>query len=90
MLPPKIILLELRHRMGLLLSMQNLCVSNPCVNNVKCLMGFTNKKYLCVCKTGFTGENCENGKYNPNVLLTQFSLNCRHTTSLVLVNINKR
>ena len=43
------------------LSLKNLCASNPCVNNGKCLMGFTNKKYLCVCKIGFTGENCENG-----------------------------
>ena len=85
MIPLKIILIQLRYRMGLLLSLQNLCVSNPCLNNGKCLMGFTNKKYLCVCKTGFTGENCENGKcfINNNFLSAVGIL-------LEFLNINKR
>ena len=25
-------------------------------------MGYTSKKYLCHCTSGFTGENCETGK----------------------------
>ena len=40
---------------------QNLCCSNPCRNNAKCLLGFTDKKYLCVCTSGYTGEHCETG-----------------------------
>ena len=40
---------------------QNLCCSNPCWNNAKCLLGFTDKKYLCVCTSGYTGEHCETG-----------------------------
>ena len=24
-------------------------------------MGYTDKKYVCVCASGFTGENCETG-----------------------------
>ena len=41
---------------------QNLCCSNPCLNNGKCLMGYTDKRYLCVCQAGYTGENCGKGK----------------------------
>ncbi|CAH3185630.1 unnamed protein product, partial [Porites evermanni] len=40
---------------------ENLCCSNPCRNNAKCLLGFTDKKYLCVCTSGYTGEHCETG-----------------------------
>ena len=38
---------------------QNLCASNPCLNNGTCFTGYTSKKYLCVCTERFTGENCE-------------------------------
>jgi len=40
---------------------ENPCFSNPCLNGGTCLNGFTDKKYLCVCRTGYTGEKCETG-----------------------------
>ncbi|CAH3136759.1 unnamed protein product, partial [Porites lobata] len=40
---------------------ENLCCSNPCLNNAKCLLGYTDKRYLCVCASGYTGEHCETG-----------------------------
>ncbi|XP_068730375.1 uncharacterized protein [Montipora capricornis] len=39
---------------------KNHCCYNPCRNNGKCLLGYTDKKYLCECPPGFQGENCEN------------------------------
>ena len=41
---------------------QNLCAKKPCLNNGKCYMGYTEKKYVCVCPAGYQGENCEKGK----------------------------
>ncbi|XP_068684959.1 protein kinase C-binding protein NELL2-like [Montipora foliosa] len=41
-------------------SAKNPCCYNPCLNNGKCLLGYTDKKYVCECPPGFTGENCEN------------------------------
>ena len=41
---------------------QNLCAKKPCLNNRKCYMGYTEKKYVCVCPAGYHGENCEKGK----------------------------
>ena len=43
---------------------QNFCSSDPCAHNATCLNGFTDKKYLCVCQIGFTGEHCEKGITN--------------------------
>jgi len=40
---------------------QNLCAKKPCLNNGKCSMGYTEKKYVCVCPAGYHGENCEKG-----------------------------
>ncbi|XP_068731164.1 thrombospondin-type laminin G domain and EAR repeat-containing protein-like [Montipora capricornis] len=40
---------------------KNPCCYNPCLNNGKCLLGYTDKNYVCECPSGFTGENCENG-----------------------------
>ncbi|XP_068731154.1 neurogenic locus notch homolog protein 1-like [Montipora capricornis] len=39
---------------------KNPCCYNPCLNNGKCLLGYTDKNYVCECPSGFTGENCEN------------------------------
>ncbi|XP_078351671.1 uncharacterized protein LOC144636356 isoform X2 [Oculina patagonica] len=46
---------------------ENPCSSNPCFHNATCLNGFTEKKYICICATGYTGENCEKGEieYQP-------------------------
>ena len=45
------------------LSMQNTCSSKPCPQNMTCVNGFTNKRYICLmCKVGFMGESCEQGK----------------------------
>ncbi|XP_073248430.1 ficolin-1-like [Porites lutea] len=38
---------------------KNLCAKKPCLNNGKCYMGYTEKKYVCVCPAGYHGENCE-------------------------------
>lgn len=66
---------------------ENLCSSNPCTENGMCLNGFTDKKYVCVCQTGYTGEHCEkdineceNGRndchVNANCTNTVGSFNC--------------
>ncbi|XP_068671481.1 fibrillin-1-like [Montipora foliosa] len=39
---------------------KNPCCYNPCLNNGKCLLGYTEKNYACECPQEFTGENCEN------------------------------
>ncbi|KAL9951580.1 hypothetical protein ACROYT_G044264 [Oculina patagonica] len=36
----------------------NSCSSNPCLNGT-CLNGFSDKKYICVCRPGYTGDQCE-------------------------------
>ena len=41
---------------------QNLCAKKPCLNNGRWYMGYTEKKYVCVCPAGYHGENCEKGK----------------------------
>ena len=33
-----------------------------CKNNGTCQSGFTDKRYRCLCLSGFTGERCEKGK----------------------------
>ncbi|CAH3045238.1 unnamed protein product [Porites evermanni] len=38
---------------------QNICVYKPCLNNGKCFLGYTDKKFLCECQPGYTGELCE-------------------------------
>ncbi|XP_078373999.1 uncharacterized protein LOC144658644 [Oculina patagonica] len=40
-------------------STENPCSSSPCSHNGTCLNGFTDKRYLCDCKPGYTGEQCE-------------------------------
>ncbi|XP_068729501.1 ficolin-2-like [Montipora capricornis] len=35
------------------------CSSGPCKGDRKCVPRYAKNSYLCVCKTGFTGENCE-------------------------------
>ncbi|XP_078382576.1 uncharacterized protein LOC144665245 isoform X2 [Oculina patagonica] len=37
----------------------NACGKAPCQNNATCQTGFTRKRYRCLCKSGFTGNNCE-------------------------------
>ncbi|KAL9970507.1 hypothetical protein ACROYT_G022893 [Oculina patagonica] len=48
---------------------QNACLTNLCTHNGTCLNGFTSKGYLCECKPGFAGENCEKGR--PEVSLSR-------------------
>ena len=49
-------------------SHQNICTINPCLNNGQCFMGYTNKRYLCVCPAGFKGDNCEKGENNDTTI----------------------
>ncbi|KAM7430000.1 hypothetical protein ABFA07_019239 [Porites harrisoni] len=37
----------------------NICDTHPCLNNGKCYFKYTDKRYGCVCASGYTGENCE-------------------------------
>ena len=46
-------------------STQNICDTHPCLNNGKCYFKYTDKRYGCVCVSGYTGENCEKGKCEP-------------------------
>ncbi|XP_068681701.1 uncharacterized protein [Montipora foliosa] len=36
------------------------CSSGPCNGNGKCVALYAENSYLCICKTGFIGQNCEN------------------------------
>ncbi|XP_078352326.1 ficolin-2-like [Oculina patagonica] len=38
---------------------KNQCNSDPCLHNATCLNGFTDKRYICLCQAGYTGEHCE-------------------------------
>ena len=63
---------------------QNFCsMLKPCLNNAKCLYGYTDKKYLCVCASGFTGENCENG--NMHLAGTIYMRHCHFYLFLSLI-----
>ncbi|XP_066019270.1 uncharacterized protein [Pocillopora verrucosa] len=41
------------------LAIENPCSSSPCLNNGTCQAGFTSKGFRCVCRHGFSGENCQ-------------------------------
>nr|XP_058940533.1 ficolin-2-like [Pocillopora verrucosa] len=41
------------------LAIENPCNSSPCLNNGTCQAGFTSKGFRCVCRHGFSGENCQ-------------------------------
>ncbi|XP_068673807.1 uncharacterized protein [Montipora foliosa] len=47
---------------------ENPCNSSICLNGGKCFMGYTDKKYVCECLPGSTGEHCE--KVHPRVSLS--------------------
>ncbi|XP_078356209.1 uncharacterized protein LOC144641025 [Oculina patagonica] len=53
---------------------KNPCFSNPCLHNATCLNGFTDKRYICLCQAGYTGENCEAGESNFNWTFKSVSL----------------
>ena len=42
--------------------LKSACDTARCKNDGTCQSGFTEKKYRCLCPSGFTGEHCENGK----------------------------
>ncbi|XP_058972989.2 microfibril-associated glycoprotein 4-like [Pocillopora verrucosa] len=48
------------------LAVENPCSSSPCLNNGTCQAGFTNKGFRCVCRDGFTGENCQFRAFKKN------------------------
>ncbi|KAK2560288.1 hypothetical protein P5673_017282 [Acropora cervicornis] len=38
------------------------CSAVVCENNGKCVALYKENSYVCLCKAGFTGRNCETGK----------------------------
>ena len=44
------------------LSLQSPCSAMVCGNNGKCVALYKENSYVCLCKEGFTGRNCETGK----------------------------
>ena len=44
------------------LSLQSPCSAVVCGNKRKCVSLFKENSYVCICKEGFTGRNCETGK----------------------------
>ena len=44
-----------------LLLLKNFCAHAPCKNYGTCQSGFTRKRYRCLCASGFTGHDCEEG-----------------------------
>ena len=48
--------------MFVVLSLQSPCSAVVCGNNGKCVALYKENSYVCLCKEGFTGRNCETGK----------------------------
>jgi len=48
--------------LGLFCSVTDFCISNPCLNGATCLNEIDN--YICSCAPGYTGSNCEIGKFD--------------------------
>ena len=51
--------------MFLVLSLQSPCSAVVCGNNGKCVALYKENSYVCLCKEGFIGRNCETGKIVP-------------------------
>ncbi|XP_068757717.1 uncharacterized protein [Montipora capricornis] len=50
------------------LSILSPCSSWPCNGNGKCVALYAENSYLCISKTGFIGQNCENSMMNSVIL----------------------
>ena len=51
------------------LSLQSPCSAVVCGNNGKCVALYKENSYICLCKEGFTGRNCETGKIVPYMVV---------------------
>ena len=51
------------------LSLQSPCSAVVCGNNGRCVALYKENSYICLCKEGFTGRNCETGKIVPYMLV---------------------
>ena len=43
---------------------QSPCVTRPCLNRAPCVPDYRRNDYHCECNSGYSGENCENGKWS--------------------------
>ena len=46
----------------LVLQLQSPCFDKPCANGGSCVAKYEQDNYECVCTSGYTGRNCEQGK----------------------------
>ena len=42
---------------------QTPCMKKPCQNGGSCVPVYHDNTHRCLCKTGFTGKNCETSKH---------------------------
>ena len=41
----------------------NACQNNPCLNGATCAVTGTGNTYICTCRSGYSGTNCQICKY---------------------------
>ena len=49
------------------------CNSNPCTNGGTCTDRVN--RYICKCRAGYTGTNCETGMYSSSIDVKQYNDN---------------
>ncbi|XP_078363504.1 uncharacterized protein LOC144647596 [Oculina patagonica] len=49
-------------------SIGSLCMTGPCKNNGTCLPLYEKNSHVCLCTPGYTGSECERGKFKISLL----------------------